>query len=215
MPVSQRVEITAPNIQKVQFTIRGSAPLVINRFSLKTREQIHNKQEAGTTSSIKKNRESKDFKLNYEQAKYISADGWCGIPATAFRNAMVSACRLVGFVMTRAKLSIFIEADGYDKEDMIPLVKITKGEPHYFESYVRLETGVCDLRARPMWNPNWEAIVTISFDADQMTLQDITNLMMRVGKQIGLCEGRPDSKKSCGQGWGLFELANDTKGKKK
>jgi len=29
---------------------------------------------------------------------------------------------------------------------------------------------------------------------------------MRVGQQVGICEGRPDSKNSAGMGWGLFTL---------
>ena len=101
---------------------------------------------------------------------------------------------------------IFIEADGFDKDDQTPLVKITKGSPVYCEHYVRNETGVVDLRARPMWREGWEAIVRIRFDADQFTAEDIANLLSRTGLQVGIGEGRPDSKKSCGMGWGLFEL---------
>ena len=87
-----------------------------------------------------------------------------------------------------------------------PLVEITKGEPQYFETYVRLATGVCDLRARPMWAPGWEAIVRVRFDADMFKLEDVANLIMRVGQQVGIGEGRPDSPNSTGQGFGLFDL---------
>jgi hypothetical protein len=40
------------------------------------------------------------------------------------------------------------------------------------------------------------------------SLDDISNLLMRVGLQVGLGEGRPDSKKSAGMGWGTFEISN-------
>jgi len=202
------VEVTAPKFRNVSFRIEGSAPLVINHFSQKAQQQIHGAQEAGSTGKKNKGRTPKDFKKNYEQACYKN-DGWYGIPAGAFRNAMVSACKLVGYTMTRAKLSVFIEADGFDEQDVTPLVRITKGEPQYFESYVRNETGVIDLRARPMWETGWEANVRVRYDADQFTLKDITNLMTRVGSQVGLCEGRPDSKRSCGMGWGLFNVKGD------
>jgi hypothetical protein len=46
----------------------------------------------------------------------------------------------------------------------------------------------------------------VSFDADQFALGDIGNLLVRVGMQVGIGEGRPDSKKSAGMGWGLFEV---------
>jgi len=166
-------------------------------------------QEAGSTSRTKRKKEAKNFQEMYEQAMHRSDEGWPGMPAPGFRNAMVSACRTVGFTMTLAKLSVFVEADGFDADDQTPLVRFTKGEPEYFESLVRLQSGVADLHARPMWKPGWEAEVRVKYDADQFTAQDIANLMVRVGLQVGIGEGRPDSKKSTGMGWGLFEVIND------
>ena len=206
---SEIVTIQAPNIQEAVFRIRGVAPYVQNKFSQKARAQMHATQLAGHTARKGRKREAKDFQEMYQQACHKSDDGWFGIPAPAFRNGMISACRLVGFVMTRAKISVFIKADGFDADDKTPLVKIVKGEPKYLESYVRLETGVIDLHARPMWDPGWEADVTVSFDADQLTLADIGNLLARVGVQVGIGEGRPDSKKSAGMGWGLFEIVKE------
>lgn len=201
------VNIPPPNFEWMDVGIRGDAPYVQNRFSAKARTQMHDTQAAGSTAKGKaKVREAKDFKACYEGAKHKSADGWCGIPASSFRNAMISACRIVGFTMTRAKLAVFVEADGFCSEDGTPLVKITKGKPKYFETPVRNETGVVDLRARPMWEPGWEASVRIRYDADMFTSDDVMNLMHRVGAQVGLGEGRPDSKKSCGMGWGTFAL---------
>jgi hypothetical protein len=121
---------------------------------------------------------------------------------------MIDCCRLVGFKMTITKMTVFAEADGYDCTDGTPLVRITKGEPEYNEMPVRLASGVCDIHPRPMWRPGWEAIVRIRYDADQFTLMDITNLLMRVGMQSGIGEGRPFSKNSNGMGWGLFTIAN-------
>ena len=140
-----------------------------------------------------------------------TAEGWCGIPAPAFRNAMISACRVVGFQMTRAKLALFVVPDGFDAEDGTPLVRITKGEPIYTELAVKNETGVCDLRPRPMWREGWEAVVRIKYDADMFTLTDVANLLMRAGAQVGIGEGRPDSRKSCGIGWGIFDLIGEAK----
>jgi len=70
---------------------------------------------------------------------------------------------------------------------------------------VRNATGVADIRVRPMWR-EWGAHVRVKYDADQFTLTDVTNLMARVGMQVGIGEGRPDSKSSAGLGWGTFEL---------
>jgi len=197
--------IGAPNFKVAEFNIRGNAPFVQNAFPEKARNEIRATQEAGSTGKKGKKREPKDFQAAYENAKHVSTDGWAGIPASAFRAAMVSACKTVGFMMTRAKQAIFIVADGFSR-DGYPLVKITNGEPHYSEMYVRPEKGGVDLRPRPMWDPGWEATVRVRYDADLFTLQDCANLLMRAGIQVGVGEGRPDSKKSCGMGWGTFDI---------
>jgi hypothetical protein len=198
--------ITAPNFMTGVFTIRGITPYVQNKFSKKALEQMKATQEAGSTAKKGKRREPKDFKAMYEESLHKTDEGWYGIPAPAFRNAMISACRTVGFKMTLAKLSVFIEADGFDTDDATPLVKITKGEPQYFESLVRLAMDKPDIHARGMWKPGWEAELRVRYDGDQFTLTDISNLLMRVGLQVGVGEGRPDSKTSAGMGWGMFEI---------
>lgn len=203
------VSIRPPNLQTAIFRIRGTAPYVQNKFSAKAAEQMRQKQEAGSTSRKGAKKEAKDFHAVYEGAIHRSPEGWCGLPAPAFRSALVSACRLVNFKMTLAKLSVFVEADGFDESDGTPLVRFAKGEPTYHEMHVRNETGVIDLRPRPMWQPGWEADLRITFDADQFTLRDVANLVMRVGRQVGIGEGRPDSKRSCGMGWGLFEIVGE------
>ena len=204
--IEKVVQIKAPNLQVVELLATGNAPLVMNKFSQKAREEMKKTQMAGQKAKKGKIREPKNFQACYEQSMHISREGWYGIPAGAFRAAMVSACRLVGFKMTIAKLCIFIIADGFDREEGTPLVKIIKGEPHYAEHPVRLADGTPDIRARAMWNEGWQAKIRVRFDADQFSQEDIANLLMRVGLQVGLLEGRPDSRKSCGVGWGTFEI---------
>lgn len=208
MTVKTSVTITPPNFQHAVLKIIGTAPYVQNKFSTKTRNELKEKHQAGSTAKKGKKREAKDFQRCYEEALHKAKEGWFGMPAPAFRNAMISACRIAGFAMTRAKLSIFVEADGFDFEDGTPLVRITKGEPRYSEMTVRNETGVVDIRPRPMWD-EWEAILRIRYDADQFTLTDIVNLLHRAGIQVGIGEGRPDSKKSNGMGWGTFRVEGE------
>lgn len=203
---TREVVIAPPNFQTAVFVITGTAPYVQNKFSAKAQEMIRKKQEAGSKSKKDTKKTAKNFKALYEGAKHKTSQGWCGIPAPAFRNAMISACKIAGFQMTRAKLSVFVEADGFDSDDGTPLVKITKGKPHYSEMSVRNETGVCDLRARPMWDAGWQAKLRVRFDADQFGIDDVANLLMRAGQQVGVGEGRPDSPRSCGMGWGMFSI---------
>lgn len=201
---NREVQITAPNFRVAEFKIKGTTPYVQLRFFKKGEIQIAHEQ--GGVSKSKKKREARDFKNEYEQAKHVSEEGWVGIPAASFRNAMISACRIVSFKMTLAKLSVFADADGLDREEGTPLIKI-KGTPEMVIHHVRNQTGVVDLRSRAMWR-EWSATVRIKFDADLFSLQDVTNLMCRVGQQVGIGEGRPDGKTSAGMGWGLFEVEN-------
>jgi hypothetical protein len=198
--------ISRPKFETRRFTIRGTAPYVSNKFSAEARTQMREKQEAGQQAKKGKARAGKNFEAIALESMHVSTEGWPGLPATAFRNAMISACRIVGFKMTLAKLSVFVEADGFDADDDTPMVRFIKGEPKYCEHAVRNATGVADLRPRMRWAPGWEAVVRVRYDADQFSEEDVAALMERVGTQIGIGPGRPDSKTSAGMGWGLFEI---------
>jgi hypothetical protein len=202
---SIQVAITPPNFQHLAINLRGTTPLVINRFSAKAMEAIRRTQEAGSTARSRKNREPKDFDVLFEGAKHISDDGWEGIHAAAFRNGAISACRACGFKMTHAKLAFMVMQDGFDRVDGAPLVRLMEGVAEQWIAPVRNKTGVIDLRCRPMYR-EWAATLRIRFDAGMLTANDVVNLIARVGLQVGIGEGRPDSKESAGLGYGLFEV---------
>ena len=204
------VTIKPVNMQRIVLPIIGVAPYVQHKFSQKAKEQIMATQMAGTQAKSKRVREPKDFDAVYEGATHRDSNGGYGIPAPAFRNAMISACRAVGFKMTHAKLGVFIEPDSFDVEDGTPLVKIN-GEPTRHTAPARNDNGGVDIRVRPMWREGWRADVKITFDGDMFSSSDVVNLMRRAGLQVGIGEGRPDSKMSAGLGWGLFDLGGEAK----
>lgn len=200
--VDTTVQIKPPNIQRAVFNIRGTSPLMQARFSKKA--EIMAKMAEGKAAKSKKDRSARDYEKEMIEATHFLEDGSYGIPASAFRAALISACRLVNFKMTLAKLSVFVESDGLDRSDGIPLVRL-EGECKLNTAHVRNQTGVVDVRARPIW-PEWSATVRVKFDADQFCLTDVTNLLQRVGMQVGIGEGRPDSRSSAGLGYGLFVI---------
>lgn len=204
---SQNVTITAPNFVSTELAIAGTAPYVQLAFGEKARNAMREKQAAGSTAAKGKKREAKDFDACFLEAVHRSNEGWYGIPAGAVRNALVSACSIVGFHMTKAKKAIFIRADGFDAAEGTPLIRIN-GEPRPVEHMVRNATGVADIRVRAMYDVGWTANLRIDFDADIFTGADIANLVLRAGIQVGIGEGRPFSKNSCGMGWGTFEITS-------
>lgn len=214
MPKAKKVEtgeqpivISALNIQAVRVKLVGTAPYMQARFSAKSMQAMADRM-TGVIKKGARTRTARDFDDDYEQAKYISTDGWVGIPAASIRNACIRACSLVGFKMTEAKMSIFVAGEGLDKVDGLPLFRIY-GEPEQTRMATRNATGVADIRVRPMWR-EWHAFVTIQFDADQFNLTDVLNLLSRAGQQVGIGEGRPSSKSSAGLGFGTFSVEEES-----
>lgn len=206
LPKADKVQITPLRQRVLHVTIRGTSPLMILRFSKKAENKMIETHKAGSQARSKRVREARNFEDDCEQAKYVSRDGWNGIPADAFRCALIESCRLVGFKMTMAKMGAFVEADGYDKFDGRPLIQIHSDEPPEMSIMpVRNASGVMDLRARPMWR-EWHCNLRIRFDLDMFSVQDIANLLVRAGAQNGIGEGRVNSKNSAGMGYGAFEV---------
>jgi len=193
--------------ETLAFVIEGISPLKQLRFSQKAQNKMAETQKAGSQARSKRVREARKFDDDYESATYRFADGGYGINAGAFRNGMISTCRLVGFKMTLAKLSIFIEADGNDALDATPLVRVF-GEPHMVIDHVRNANGVADLRVRACWE-EWNVILRVRFDKEQFSSQDVYNLLVRTGAQVGIGEGRADSPNSAGTGNGFFRVVTD------
>lgn len=203
---TQSVKITPPNIKTAVFKIVGTAPLVIHRFAAKAKAGMLQKIAEGTVKA----RGKKEFKATntddtFNEARYISREGWDGFNVSSIRCAIIRACSLVNYKMTLAKLSVFVEADGRDAaEPEFGLIRI-HGKARKLEMIARVETGQAYVTVRPIYD-EWFANVRLSYDADQFSLEDVTNLLARAGSQVGIGEGRAYSKNSCGMGWGSFRV---------
>src|ERR1022692_2347706 len=83
----------------------GTAPLIINRFSEKARQQMLDKQQGKT--SIK---EPKDPEKLFQAARYVMEDGRDGVPAVSFKAAIVGAARHFGkdVAMAYLKQAVFV-----------------------------------------------------------------------------------------------------------
>lgn len=200
----ERVSITPLRMRVVTLRIIGTAPYVQLAFGKKAETKMAETMMAGQQAKGKKVREPRDFDEDFRQALHRMPDGTYGIPAAALRAGCISACRMVGFKMTHAKLSVFIEADGFDVNDGTAMVKIV-GEPESVRHAVRNANGSTDLRVRAMWR-EWHADVRVRFDEGQFSVSDVVNLLSRAGAQVGIGEGRPDSRQSAGMGWGTFSV---------
>ena len=185
--------------------------LLTNRFGGAALAEMKRKQEAGSLpkGQKKSTKAAKKFDDLFESAKYTAHEGWCGIKCIALRNAMIAAAPLLGLSSVLANLSIWILADGYDRDDGSPLLEIhCASEPEQFlapaQNTFRGGKKVIDLRIRPLWN-NWRINPKIEFNAKVFTEQEIGNLLNHAGL-IGIGDGRPGSPNSNGIGMGMFEV---------
>ena len=204
----ESVSISAPNLATRDFRIIGTSPYVQERFSQKARRAMKEKMLQGDQPTKRAKRAPKDFDAAYQGAMYFpEGENWPNgaIPATQIKAAMIGACRLIDFKMTDLKQCVYVEADGYDDEN-IPLVRITKGKPEPFEQALPNTNGNRDIRVRPKWKAGWEATVRVTYDADRFSLQDVANLLLRAGTQSGIGAGRQASRRCAGLGWGAFTI---------
>lgn len=205
-----KLVISPPRFKTIEIKLTGISPYMQNRFSGAKFQVMKEKQEQGQQAKKGKAKKARNFDDDYEGAFHVSKEGWYGVPATALRNACIDACRAVDFKMTHAKMSIFVLADGYDRIDDTPLVKLVGSEPRRTEMTVRNATGVADIRVRPVWD-EWCIEPRIQFDEDQFSLTDMVNLLMHAGMKIGIGEGRPFSRTSAGMGFGQFMVGGEAK----
>lgn len=199
-----KIEITPPNFQILPIRVEGTAPLMLHKFSEKMRKQIEEKQTSKDTTRTK--RAPKDYAAEFNAARYrAKSGGWDGIPAGAFRAAMIAACRRVdGLPMTQAKGAFFLISDGRDETDGTPLVKID-GKAVHDTRPVRLESGVADMRNRPRYD-SWACNLKIQFDADLLSANDVANLLARAGATVGVGELRPQGPNSYGGDFGTWSV---------
>ncbi len=193
------VVIPPLNLQNLQITVIGDSPLVSNRFSEKARQQMLDKQRGKAAQKKGPKIPEDDFKGSL----YEHPEGGYGFKAAAFKLAAVSAVRNVsGLTMTLARgafHTIGTWAPTYGEQ----LILIEGSEPRMREDMVRVANGAADIRFRGEFWP-WMATVNVRFNADVLSVEQITNLFNVAGFAVGIGEQRPER----GGSWGMFHVAD-------
>lgn len=206
---STRLEVPPIVIGKLTLHIRGTARMVCHKFSQKAIGMMLDKQMGKATKQKEKKDPVADFVgslyvdesepviVHDEDKEHIWAEGKFMFPAGAFRTACVDSARIVGAEMTKMKLAIRIPAEFVAIE--------TQGGARSRMDVVRLSTGVADIRFRAEF-PEWECHVPVRYTKALIGMEQVVNLFRNAGESVGIGEGRPFSKKSCGMGWGTFTV---------
>jgi hypothetical protein len=140
-----------------------------------------------------------------EACVYRASDGRPAMPATAFKAAMVSACRFFDKPsMTEAKLLFFVEGEGEDQ-----LVAFD-GEQRLREDTPRNANGGADLRYRYAFFP-WSATLRVRFTPSSISPSSVLALVDAAGR-VGVGDWRPGAPKSHTGTFGTFRVAEEGEG---
>jgi hypothetical protein len=181
------------NRKTLGITIEGTSLLVQHAWSEKAREMMRAKKGGKKT----KERSVCDPQAEAEAATYRTADGQFGVPLNALKASFISAAHKdIGIEKTLVRKSLFVLCS--DPGGVLPM---RCAEPVIREDNVRVGQGSADLRYRPQFT-GWECDVEIEYDADNLTTDDIVNLINRAGFGVGICEFRPEK----GGDWGRYQV---------
>jgi len=193
MAKQAEVNITGLERNEVTFGVKGTAPLIVHKWNQKAKQEMLNKQMKKASSG----KAAKDPEADYLGSIYFFEDGKrTGFPAVAFKSAMVRAGKQLGYAMTDLRGMFFVLADEGD------LVEI-HGEHRMREDMVRLNGGTSDIRFRGEY-PSWGADLTIQYNANAISAEQVAKLLEIAGFACGIGEWRPE--KSNTGSYGLFSI---------
>jgi hypothetical protein len=202
---------------RARFFIRAipGSPLITNKWSEKAIKMIEDKH-AGKAA---KQKEARVPVEEYEASRYVyinekgKEEGY-GLPACAFKSALVAACRLIDdkkkFSMAHMKQAIHvIGTDGKTGPDaMVQIMADDFTGPRDSEfrrDMVRLKDKTATPRYRAMFQ-DWGTVLTIEFEKDAFTPVQIAQLITKAGRGCGVGEWRPSAPDSMNGSCGMFEL---------
>lgn len=198
------VELDVIQDTMVVIPIVGKTDLIPHQWSEKAKNMMREKQTGGA-GAVRGKREAKDPEAEAEAAIYRLPDGRPGMPATAFKAAMVAACRFFeGLPMTEGRLMIYVRGEG--PENLVPIT----GTEHIREDTPRNATGVVDLRYRTSLLASgegepWRAELTVVYPPKLISEKSIVALVDAAGR-VGVGDWRPGSPKSNSGIYGTFRI---------
>jgi hypothetical protein len=187
--------IPAPNFRQMKVRITGTAPLIFHKWDEKAIKMILDKQ----MKKASKGREVRDPEAEYINSFYYDANDNVALPARNLKQAIVGSARfLTGLPMTILRGTIFTKGD---KDDFIPIqvngklvskkMVVQRKDEWMRQDMVTVGMGSADVRFRGQL-PEWTMDVLIEYDADQLSAEQVLNLMQRAGFSQGLGEWRPE-----------------------
>ena len=181
------IEISRIAAETIRVPLLGTTPLIVHRFSEKSKRQMLDAMQGRKTPKT-----AKDPEAEYEACFYRFADGGSGMPVIAFKAATVSAARFYGKGVSMVGLRQQIFFNGEMGVDGQMLARID-GEPKMREDVTRVGNGGADLRYRPEYR-EWRTTIDVTFVSSLLTRDSVLSLIDAGGMGVGVGEWRPEKK---------------------
>lgn len=201
--MAKQVRLTRIARKIIQVDIVGVTPLIPHNWSEKAKRLMRTAQGIATQDTpepgVKAKREAKNPQEEAEASLYRLPDGRPGMPAPAFKAAMVGAARdFADLTLVILKQSVFVHGDGVDQ--LVPI----ECEMTMREDTPRNANGNADLRYRYALWP-WSALLTVEFKATMLDESSIVALVDAAGDG-GVGDWRPSAPKSHTGTYGRFHV---------
>ena len=191
------VSIPAIEIKTFQIRLVGDSPLIVHAWSEKAKREMLEKQ----MKKAVKGKEAKDPFADFCNSLYWLSDkpekptmedvqkAKFGFPVVAFKAAAVDGGYQSGIIPTKTVARAAFHIVGEFAE--------IEGTPEMREDMVRVGMGTSDIRYRGEFK-NWATTLTIRYNANAMSLEQIINLFNVGGFACGIGEWRPAKNGSYG-----------------
>ncbi len=172
---------------EMRLRIRGTSPMIQHNWDEKAKHMMRQKHAGVKT----KNRDVRDPDREFKAAMHRTPDGAYGFPSGGIKKCLLNAAHKdIGIEKTLLRKSLFIIADAVS-ESGEPLCLMDTLEPTMREDVVRVGMGSTDLRYRPEFK-TWAIELTLQYDGEALTPENILNIFQRAGFGVGLGEWRPE-----------------------
>lgn len=202
-------EMPRLDLQLMEITIVGDAPLIVHAWSHKSKQEMLDKQ----TKKPKGPRKAKDPVEDFKASLYPIGEGSYGFPSVAFKAAAVTAVTSVsGLTKVAARQAFQVMGEDVDRPGVFPgtvcrdnLVRVEGGEPRMREDMVRVGMGTADIRYRGEFWP-WHAKLLVRYNKNALSEEQILNIINTAGFGVGVGEWRPEKDGDKG----LFHVATES-----
>jgi len=167
----------------LRVNIKGTAPLILENWSVKTRQQMALSHTGEQTEMIRSARNPEE---EAKEKLYLTSKGKYAFPASGLKKAMVSACTSTNKKITKTFLMQAIHVIGTEGN----LVEFSSPGYRVQEDIGRVGPSKTP---RPIWRPvfdSWEAAVLVRYNKAIISPAQIVNMMNLAGFSVGLCGWR-------------------------